>query len=160
MIFRLLRGQCQWTSDRTLDWWGRRWRPQLWRWIGWYDFRRCGSAGVAHGVGSGRCGRTVRRSNNINVSGSAGGWLMKDVATIGRNQERTHLLHVIISREEVTAVDNFRFTRRMPNRASAIRELLRRGLRVSEKTSLDSSPCANGGEWGRYAPRRWAMAAL
>jgi len=34
----------------------------------------------------------------------------------------------MLSAEELAALDNWRFTARMPSRASAIRELLRRGL--------------------------------
>jgi hypothetical protein len=34
----------------------------------------------------------------------------------------------MLSAEELTALDNFRFEKRMPSRASAIREILRRGL--------------------------------
>jgi metal-responsive CopG/Arc/MetJ family transcriptional regulator len=35
---------------------------------------------------------------------------------------------VTISAEELAAVDDFRFKTRMPTRAAAVRELLRRGL--------------------------------
>jgi metal-responsive CopG/Arc/MetJ family transcriptional regulator len=35
---------------------------------------------------------------------------------------------VELRREELKAIDDFRFAQRMPNRASAIRELLRCGL--------------------------------
>ena len=34
----------------------------------------------------------------------------------------------MLSPEEVTALDDFRFKKRMPSRASAVRELLKRGL--------------------------------
>ena len=37
---------------------------------------------------------------------------------------------VMLAREELAAIDNFRFERRMPSRAWAVRELLRRGLAV------------------------------
>ena len=50
------------------------------------------------------------------------------------NPERTERLHVLLSREELVALDNFRFTRRMPSRASAARELLRRALVVDTKS--------------------------
>jgi hypothetical protein len=36
----------------------------------------------------------------------------------------------MLSHEELTALDDFRFKNRMPSRASAIREILRRGLGV------------------------------
>lgn len=34
----------------------------------------------------------------------------------------------MLSPEELTVLDDFRFKKRMPSRASAVRELLRRGL--------------------------------
>jgi hypothetical protein len=36
----------------------------------------------------------------------------------------------MLSAEEIKALDDWRFRRRMPSRASAIRELLKRGLAV------------------------------
>jgi hypothetical protein len=41
---------------------------------------------------------------------------------------RGERLQIMLKREEVAALDNWRFSRRMPSRAAAIRELLRRGL--------------------------------
>lgn len=41
---------------------------------------------------------------------------------------RAERLQIMLSPEELTALDNFRFDHRMPSRAAAIRELLRRGL--------------------------------
>ena len=35
---------------------------------------------------------------------------------------------IMLSGEELTVLDDFRFKRRMPSRAAAIRELLKRGL--------------------------------
>ena len=37
-------------------------------------------------------------------------------------------LQIMLTREELEALDNWRFAKRMPSRASAIRELLKRGL--------------------------------
>ena len=42
--------------------------------------------------------------------------------------ERPERLQVMLSGEELQAVENFRFDKRMPSRAAAVRELLRRGL--------------------------------
>jgi hypothetical protein len=42
--------------------------------------------------------------------------------------EREIRLQIMISPEELEAVETWRFKSRMPSRASAIRELLRRGL--------------------------------
>ena len=44
--------------------------------------------------------------------------------------ERAERLQIMLSPEEIRALDDWRFARRMPSRAAAIRELLRRGLRV------------------------------
>ena len=41
---------------------------------------------------------------------------------------RGERLQIMLSDDELTAVDDWRFGARMPSRASAIRELLRRGL--------------------------------
>ena len=46
-------------------------------------------------------------------------------------QKRLTRLQVMLSAEELTALDNFRFEKRMPSRAAAIREILRRGLTVN-----------------------------
>jgi hypothetical protein len=41
---------------------------------------------------------------------------------------RPERLQIMLSPEELIALDDWRFTRRMPSRASAVRELLKRGL--------------------------------
>jgi hypothetical protein len=41
---------------------------------------------------------------------------------------REQRLQIMLSPEELTAVDNFRFDHRMPSRAAAVRELFRLGL--------------------------------
>lgn len=41
---------------------------------------------------------------------------------------RPDRLQVMLSAEELAALDTWRFDKRMPSRAAAIRELLRRGL--------------------------------
>jgi hypothetical protein len=46
-------------------------------------------------------------------------------------RERGERLQIMLSPEELTALDDFRFKNRMPSRASAIREILRRGLGVA-----------------------------
>ena len=44
------------------------------------------------------------------------------------NGNRGERLQVMLTPEELSALDDFRFQSRMPSRASAVRELLRRGL--------------------------------
>jgi len=48
------------------------------------------------------------------------------MATNGAN--RGERLQIMLSADELTVLDDFRFKIRMPSRAAAIRELLRRGL--------------------------------
>jgi hypothetical protein len=44
------------------------------------------------------------------------------------DSSRGERLQIMLSAEELTILDDFRFKLRMPSRASAIRELLKRGL--------------------------------
>lgn len=48
----------------------------------------------------------------------------KTVAGLNREER----LQIMLTSEELTLIDDWRFERRMPTRAAAIRELLRRGL--------------------------------
>lgn len=43
-------------------------------------------------------------------------------------QGRIERLQIMVADDELQAIDDWRFVRRMPSRASAIRELLKRGL--------------------------------
>ena len=49
---------------------------------------------------------------------------MKVASTISRAER----LQIMLTHEELEAVDSWRFGARMPSRAAAVRELLRRGL--------------------------------
>jgi hypothetical protein len=44
------------------------------------------------------------------------------------DNSRGERLQIMLSAEELTVVDDFRFKQRMPSRAAAVRELLNRGL--------------------------------
>ena len=46
---------------------------------------------------------------------------------------RGERLQVMLTPDELRALDTWRFSRRMPSRAAAIRELLKRGLAAEEK---------------------------
>jgi hypothetical protein len=46
----------------------------------------------------------------------------------GGGATRSERLQIMLSGEELTVLDRFRFAERMPSRAAAIRELLKRGL--------------------------------
>ena len=52
-----------------------------------------------------------------------------------QNRERGERLQIMLLEEELSALDDFRFSHRMPSRAAAIREVLRRGLGVKEEKS-------------------------
>ena len=51
-----------------------------------------------------------------------------DAGILTMYRDRDERLQIMLSRGEVKAIDDWRFDRRMPSRAAAIRELLRRGL--------------------------------
>ena len=51
---------------------------------------------------------------------------------------RGERLQIMLSHEELRALDDWRFEKRMPSRASAIRELLRRGLTADGFTTASS----------------------
>lgn len=51
---------------------------------------------------------------------------------------RAERLQITLSAEELEAIDTWRFAARMPNRASAIRELLKRGLAADEFRRADN----------------------
>jgi hypothetical protein len=42
--------------------------------------------------------------------------------------ERPERLQIMLNADELAAVDDFRFQKRMPSRAAAVRELMKRGL--------------------------------
>jgi hypothetical protein len=51
---------------------------------------------------------------------------------------RPERLQIMLTLEEVEALDNWRFSRRMPSRAAAVRELLKRGLAAEGFAVADS----------------------
>lgn len=50
---------------------------------------------------------------------------------------REERLQIMLTAEELRALDDWRFARRMPSRAAAVRELLRRGLADEGMLDLD-----------------------
>lgn len=46
----------------------------------------------------------------------------------GRELRRGERLQIMLDSVELQAIEDFRYTNRMPSRAAAVRELLRRGL--------------------------------
>ena len=59
---------------------------------------------------------------------------------------RGERLQIMLSPEELALIDDFRFQKRMPSRASTVRELFRRGL-ASEGFQL-APPGASSKEFG------------
>jgi hypothetical protein len=47
---------------------------------------------------------------------------------MANGDNRAERLQIMLSGEELTVLDDFRFKLRMPSRAAAVRELLKRGL--------------------------------
>jgi hypothetical protein len=60
------------------------------------------------------------------------------------NDIRGERLQIMLSPEELSVIDDFRFRHRMPTRAAAVRELLRMGLTVSG-TDGDGQKSSNYG---------------
>jgi hypothetical protein len=53
---------------------------------------------------------------------------MSEKTIKGNDLSRGERLQIMLEAEELRALDDFRFANRMPSRAAAVRELLRRGL--------------------------------
>jgi hypothetical protein len=60
--------------------------------------------------------------------------------------ERGERLQIMLTLEELEALDNWRFARRMPSRASAVRELLKRGL--AAEGFMHAEQGKSSGEYG------------
>lgn len=56
----------------------------------------------------------------------------------GKQAQRTERLQVMLEPGELSALDDWRFENRLPTRAAAVRELLRRGLSLGAVT--DEAP--------------------
>lgn len=66
---------------------------------------------------------------------------------------REERLQIMLAEAELTAIDDWRFKQRMPSRAAAVRELLRRGLIAEgfnlpegDSKSSEYGVLRNGGE--------------
>jgi hypothetical protein len=53
---------------------------------------------------------------------------MEQFTMADANRLRAERLQIMLDPQELAAVDDFRFQKRMPSRAAAVRELLKRGL--------------------------------
>ena len=64
------------------------------------------------------------------------------------SEMRGERLQVMLSPEELSIVDDFRFKRRMPTRAAAVRELLKLGLSV---IGADAGVGVKSSEYGVFS---------
>ena len=64
------------------------------------------------------------------------------------NELRGERLQVMLSPEELAAVDDFRFKYRMPTRAAAVRELLKFGLAA---TGIDGVTGVKSSDYGVFS---------
>jgi hypothetical protein len=65
------------------------------------------------------------------------------------NDIRGERLQVMLSPEELAALDDFRFRQRMPTRAAAVRELLKLGLTVATAEGTAGMKSSNYGVFNR-----------
>jgi hypothetical protein len=65
------------------------------------------------------------------------------------NDTRDERLQVMLSPEELSALDDFRFKHRMPTRAAAVRELLKLGLTVTTTDGGTGMKSSNFGVFSR-----------
>lgn len=59
---------------------------------------------------------------------------------------RGERLQIMLTQDELVALDDWRFRARMPSRAAAIRELLKRGL--ASEGFLSAGPGSKSGDYG------------
>ena len=62
--------------------------------------------------------------------------------------KRTEKLQLMLDEQELQAIDDWRFENRMPTRAAAIRELLRRGLLSSKQFGSPDTEDATSRDFG------------
>jgi hypothetical protein len=68
---------------------------------------------------------------------------------------RGERLQLMLTPEELTVIDTFRFKRRMPSRAAAVRELMKRGLAAEGfEEAAFGSQSADYGVTGKTPPGR------
>jgi hypothetical protein len=65
------------------------------------------------------------------------------------NDMRGERLQVMLSPDELAAIDDFRFKHRMPTRAAAVRELLKLGLTVTASNGTAGMKSSNFGVFSR-----------
>lgn len=76
---------------------------------------------------------------------------MSETTIKGTSLSRGERLQVMLDEDELRVIDDFRFNNRMPTRAAAVRELLKRGLEAVGYTLVTGGKSSsygvrNGGE--------------
>ncbi|RAZ90395.1 hypothetical protein DPM33_12755 [Mesorhizobium hawassense] len=69
--------------------------------------------------------------------------------------ERPQRLQIMLTEEELAALENWRFEKRMPSRSAAVRELLRRGLAVEGFLTADAGTKSQ--DFGVISPENRAV---
>jgi hypothetical protein len=69
---------------------------------------------------------------------------MKNDGSQKRGLAREERLQIMLSPQELKAIDNFRFAHRMPSRAAAVRELLRYGVAAAGEGVVDNTGIRSG----------------
>ena len=72
------------------------------------------------------------------------------------DRSRPERLQIMLSEDELTGLDDFRFKKRMPSRAAAVRELMKRGLAAEGFVTAPSAP--NPAITASSAKLRWDAA--
>ena len=67
---------------------------------------------------------------------------MTETSAKGNPLTRGERLQIMLDAAELRAIDDFRFASRMPSRAAAIRELLKRGLAAEGFAVVDGTPAS------------------
>ena len=65
----------------------------------------------------------------------------------GNSDKRLERLQIMLTAQEVAALDDWRFRSRMPSRSAAVRELLRRGL-AAEGFFSEADGASHSGQFG------------
>jgi hypothetical protein len=66
----------------------------------------------------------------------------------GSGEGREERLQIMLSPEELAAVDDFRFQNRMPSRAAAVRELFRLGLSAATQRGSAMEAAGKSSSYG------------
>ena len=81
--------------------------------------------------------------------------VMKEMIARIAERVRAERLQIMLDPEELLAIDDFRFKRRKPSRASAVRELLKRGLAAEGFLSAEAgTKSSQYGVTGKTARRQ------